>query len=143
VNAQDRSQLPHDYCPINVQLVEYRVGALEEAIKQISMAVKTIAENTSQIASLEQRHSETREALERAFKAVSESNKRHESLASRVIEIEMKKASCADVKELADRVTDIETALPSLKKSSRWFDAGIIGLVGLVLILAIKASLKI
>lgn len=113
---------PHDYCPINAQVIEYRVGALEEAIKQISLAVKIIAENTSQIASLEQRHAETREGLERAFNAVAKSDERHEKLSGRVMEI--------------------EKAMPSIKESSRWIRLGVISLVGLVLVSAFKAVFK-
>lgn len=98
------------------EVLEYRVGALEEATREISIAVKTIAENTTQIALLEERHSETRVAMARAFK---------------------------DLGVLNNRVAAIETTLPSLKKTSNWFDKAVLGLLGLVLLAVVKGWLKL
>ena len=103
-------------CPLNAQVLEFRVGALEEATREISQAVKTIAENTTQIALLEERHSETREAMGRAFK---------------------------DLGTLNNRVSAIEASLPSLKKSSKWFDTSVLCLLGLVLAAVVKGWLHI
>lgn len=105
-----------EHCPLNAQVLEFRVGALEEATREISQAVKTIAENTTQIALLEERHSETREAMGRAFK---------------------------DLGTLNNRVAAIETTLPSLKKTSHWFDTAVLALLGLVLAAMLKGWLKL
>lgn len=133
----------HLHCPIDAKLIEYRVGAVEKAVEQISVAVKIIAESTSQIVSLEQRHAETREGLERAFKAVSVSDSKREKLSDRIQELELNKADDSDVRSLSGRVATIETALPSLKESSSWIRAGMLSLVGLVLFAAIKLSLNL
>lgn len=108
-------------CPLNAQVIEYRVGALEEAIKQISLAVKTIAENTSQIASLELLHAETQNALKRAFDEMARIEERRETLAG--------------------RVATIETELPLLKETSRWIKGGIVTVAAVVILSAIKMSL--
>lgn len=119
--AHEQDQLHRPTCPINAQVIEYRVGALEEAIRQISLAVKTIAENTSQIASLELLHAETQNALKRAFDEMKLIEGRRE--------------------KVDERVQAIERDLPSLKESSRWIKSGVVVIAGAVIIAAIKISL--
>lgn len=85
-------------------LTQYRLGMIEKTLQAIS-------ENLHQLAALEQKHIETREALGRAFKSIEGQDQR-----LRVIEMEM----------------------PTLRLVRKWVLAGAVGLISLVLIEVLK-----
>lgn len=80
------------------QLTQYRLGMIEETLK-------AMRENLVQLTALEQKHVETREALERAFKEIKANDER-----MRVIEVEM----------------------PTLKLVRGWVIAGVLGCAALL-----------
>jgi len=113
-------------CPYNAEVIEYRIEALETAIGEISRAVQSIAETTAKIARLEERHTETRAALERAFGAITKTrDELHE--AERRVE---------------NRLSKLEKDMPAVKETSTWVKSGVLVLVGVVLLASIKLSLK-
>lgn len=84
--------------PPNHELTQYRLATIEETLASISDTLR-------QLTALEQKHLETRQALERAFSMIAEQDKR-----MRVIEIEM----------------------PTLKLVRTWVIAGVIGCTSLL-----------
>lgn len=88
------------------EVIGYRVGKLETAIE-------TIAESLQTLTRLEIHHSETRESLERAFKAIEENRKAYE-------------LSCDKVDQ---RLRGVELQMPILKMTSRWIIGGTISIV--------------
>ena len=103
---------PLPECPINPELIEHRVGAVERAVESIAESVRVIADSTSKIVRLEERHDETREGLNRAFSETRD----------------MK----SDADKVDDRVRVIEVEMPSLKEVKAQINRAVWGLVGLV-----------
>jgi hypothetical protein len=89
------------------QLIHYRLELLERAVGDISGALNGIKDSLQQLAVLETRHMETREALERAFSLITNNDK---------------------------RIAAIEKTLPVLKLTSGWVRTGVIGVCALVLL---------
>lgn len=79
-------------------LTQYRLEMIENALRSIS-------ETLAKLATLEQKHIETREAIERAFDAIADKDK---------------------------RLRDIETEMPMLKMVKGWVITGVIGIIGLL-----------
>lgn len=79
-------------------LTQYRLGMIEKTLQAIS-------ENLERLAALEQKHLETREALNRAFDAI---------------------------KGNEDRVRKIELELPTLKLVRGWVIGGMVGCASLL-----------
>ena len=88
-------------------IVEHRLGQLEGAIKDIREALTGINASLVTLTRLEVRHAETRDAMTRAHQ--------------RIDDIEVK-------------LDEIMQAMPVLKLTSHWVKAGVIGIVGLVLL---------
>lgn len=80
------------------KLTDYRLATVEDA-------VKSIAENLTQLTALEQKHIETREALGRAF---------------------------SELKDHDVRIKAVEIEMPTLKLTRGWVITGVIGIVTLV-----------
>lgn len=96
------------------KMIEFRVGSLESAVKDIRDAVNTIAKNSDIITRLETHHEETRDALTRAFKDIETNRTDYEK-------------SC---KEVDERLRPIEMQMPLLKLTSRWIIGGVVTVVG-------------
>lgn len=93
-------------------LIEHRLSAVERAVEKIAEAVQVIAMNTTQIAQLEVRHTETRDGLTRAFD-------------------EIEKLQAGDVKA-DERLKLIEVEMPGLKETRNWVTRAMVGVVGFV-----------
>jgi chromosome segregation ATPase len=127
----------------DVQVLTHRVTALEdtlgEVMREIRDGIKEIATNTGKLTILEERHSETRDALARAFAEISRVQESkcdvdrctaaHQSLEDRAIKAEA-------------RISAIETVMPGLKELRTWVltIAGIIimAVVGALIALVVK-----
>lgn len=81
--------------PTSETLVDYRLAQLERAVTKL-------VEQNAQIIAIEQRHIETREALDRAFKAI---------------------------KDADTRVRTIETEMPTLRLVRGWVIAGMLAVI--------------
>lgn len=92
--------------------VAFRLGAVERAVEKIAEAVQEIAHSTTQIARLEERHAETRDAMERAFVEIRESK--------------------ANQVKLDERIRLIEIEIPSLMEIRTQINRAVWGLTGLV-----------
>ncbi len=79
-------------------LTQYRLGMIEETLKAIS-------ENLKQLAQLEQKHIETREALGRAFEQIEGHD---------------------------ERLRGVEQEMPTLKLIRGWVISGVLGIIGLL-----------
>lgn len=86
----------------------------------IEKTLQAISENLERLAALEQKHLETREALNRAFDAI------------KVTETEIKTAD--------ERVRKIELELPTLKLIRGWVIAGVVGCAGLLGVTVFKLA---
>lgn len=96
------------------ELTEYRIKLLEQAVQETSRILQSINSTLQTLATLEVRHTETREALQRAFDSIEKLDKRVESM---------------------------ESKMPVLILTSNWVRVGVIGLVGLVGVAVIKLIL--
>lgn len=81
-----------------VELTQYRLTMIENTLKVIS-------ENLERLAALEQKHLETREALNRAFSSIG---------------------------KVDERLRVIEMEIPTLKMVSKWVVAGVLGIVSML-----------
>lgn len=99
-------------CPLNPAVTEFRINSLESAVGKIADAVQEIAQNTTQIAQLEVRHSETRDGLTRAFGE---------------IEKLQKKDTDADT-----RLKAIEVEMPGLKETRGWVTRAMLAIIAVV-----------
>lgn len=91
---------------------EYRLTAVERAIGEMGRATDKIADALEAIARLEERHSETREAIGRAFREVAD----------------MKR----DASDARLALESLKGQIAPLQESRRWMIAGMLGVVGLV-----------
>lgn len=87
-------------------LVNYRLGKLEEAVTSL------VTQNAQMIA-IEQRHLETREAMDRAFKAIKEHDAKHQTAFQGV----------------DTRVRTIETEMPTMRLVRGWVIAGMLAVI--------------
>ena len=92
-------------------ILEFRVANLEGAVDEIRGAVKSIDSSLRVLTRLEERHQETRESLERAFKSLSD----HET-----------------------RLREIEKDQPTMKMTRNWVITGVIAMIGMVTISTTK-----
>lgn len=93
-----------DECPGNDVLFS-RVSNLEDVVDEVKNAVKSIDQSLRTLASLEVKHEETRNGLNRAFGSISD----HET-----------------------RMRTIETEMPTLKLVRGWVIAGVLGIMGIL-----------
>lgn len=92
------------------KVLEFRLESLERAVDEINHAIKSIDQSLRMLATLEVRHSETRDALSRAF---------------------------ASLTKIEDRLAIIERDLPMLREARGWLIAGaasVVAAVGLAVI---------
>jgi hypothetical protein len=99
-------------CPLNPQVTEFRITSLEQAVTKIADAVSEIAANTTQIAKLEIRHTETRDGLDRAFQEIRNLQ--------------------AEDKVTDSRLKVIEIEMPGLKETRGWVTRAMLGIVAFV-----------
>lgn len=91
---------PNPY-PVPVQpdaLTAYRLEMIEKTLASMSDSVR-------QLVSLEQKHIETRQAIERAF---------------------------SELKEQDTRIREVEQEMPTLKLTRGWIIAGVLGVFGVL-----------
>lgn len=84
--------------PPTQDLTQYRLEMIEQTLKAIS-------DNLTKLAALEQKHIETRDAVERAFDCIAT----HDT-----------------------RIRAIETEMPTLKLTRGWILSGLVGIVSLL-----------
>lgn len=93
---------PQHHAPLaNAQpdaLIDYRLNMMEKSLASISDSLR-------QLASLEQKHAETREAITRAFNQLDSHN---------------------------IRIREVELELPTLKMVRGWIIAGVLGVFGML-----------
>lgn len=87
---------------ISREALSWRVRHLEHAVDEIRDATKQIAEAMQTLAVLEERHAQTRDALERAFGALES----HE-----------------------DRLRKIENRVPEFRRTVGWVNGAVIAIV--------------
>lgn len=97
-------------------VIELRVSNLESTVNEIREAVKSIDRSMQTFARLEVHHSETRDALGRAFAEIEE----------------LKKEQREYLKDHETRIRMIEQEMPTTKLVRGWIIAGVIGLVAIV-----------
>lgn len=92
--------------------VEHAIGVVQGAVGEMRDAVSQIADAVTKIARLEERHSETREGLGRAFRRIEEMEKEQ-----------------SDQAILIERING---QLAPLQETRKWVVGGIISIVGIV-----------
>jgi hypothetical protein len=112
--------------PENHELVAHRLANLERNTAEMAVAVKSMAESLSILATLEVKHEETREALGRCF-----------------TEIKNSKAEQAVVnKDIETRTKAIEVEMPMTKMVRGWNIAGVTGVFVLVALAIVALVIK-
>jgi len=91
--------------PEKNDVIEYRLGTLEASVTEIKSAVSSIDKSLQKLTSLEERHQETRDALNRAFTQIED----HEV-----------------------RIRHVEKSEPITRLVRNWIIAGMTGLVALL-----------
>lgn len=81
-----------------IELTQYRLQMIEETLK-------AIRDNLGTLAALEQKHLQTREALERAFSSIG---------------------------KIDERVRNIEREIPTLTLVRKWVIGGMVGIISLL-----------
>lgn len=107
-------------------VTDLRLSMLEEAYQEVKQAVKSIAVSLSTLTTLEVRHAETRESLNRAFSQM-EMNR-----------LEQKEKNS----DYEKRLRAIEEQMPTMKLIRNWVVSGVLGTVGIVGIAAIVLVIK-
>jgi len=92
-------------------VIECRLGTLEASVTEIKSAVSSIDKSLQKLTSLEERHQETRDALNRAFTQIED----HEV-----------------------RIRHVEKEAPVTKLVRNWIIAGITGLIGMVALVLVS-----
>ncbi len=85
-------------------LTQYRLGMIEKTLE-------AIRDNLTQLAQLEQKHIETREALGRAFEQINSHD---------------------------ERIRGVEQEMPTLKMIRGWVISGVLGIIGLLAVTVFK-----
>lgn len=93
------------------RVIAYRLNLLENAVLETTRALTGINVSLQTLATLEVRHTETRDALTRAFNKLDDHEK---------------------------RIASVELKMPVLSLTSQWVRAGVLGLFALVAIAVIK-----
>lgn len=91
---------------------DIRLLALEKGLERNTAALDKISEAINRFSLLEERHLETRGALERAFQAIEKQEKWQD--------------------ETDKRLTAIEIAMPQLKETRKWVVMGILAGVSMI-----------
>jgi len=107
-------------------VTDLRLNMLEEAYQEVKLAVKSIAVSLNTLTTLEVRHAETRESLNRAFSQM-ESNR-----------LEQKEKN-ADYEK---RLRAIEEQMPTIKMIRNWVVTGVLGTVSIIGVAAIVLVMK-
>ncbi|CAN7307141.1 hypothetical protein LJR296_001450 [Cupriavidus necator] len=87
-------------------LIDYRLSQMERAVTKL-------VEQNATIIAMEQRHLETREALERAFKAIKDNDAKHQEA----------------IRGVDTRVRNIEVEMQSLRMVRGWVITGVLAVV--------------
>jgi hypothetical protein len=95
-----------------------RLESVEKLMDKLAGAVEVISESITKLVGLEQAHTETRSALERAFK-------------------EIEKLQLED-KAINDKIVAIQIQLPLIAEGVTWIKRGVISTVGVVLLAGAK-----
>lgn len=88
-----------------IALLERDRDELKEAVMSLRDSQASISQSLSRLVALEERHIETRDAIGRAFK---------------------------HIEKIADRLLEIEKAMPGLKEARAWIISGVLAVVGMV-----------
>lgn len=112
--------------PNNDEIIAFRLASLEKITSEMAIAVKSIAESLTTMVRLEVKHEETREALERAFTAIT-----NHRIAQDVVN-----------KDIEMRSRAIETEMPTMKLTRGWAITGATSAVGILFVAIIGLVLK-
>lgn len=95
-----------------METTEFRLSAVERAVGDIRTAIDRIADAMAQIARLEEKHTETRDAIGRAFSEIGELKR--------------------ETAHVRMELVAIRGELKPLQESRSWINAAMLGIVALV-----------
>lgn len=117
--------------PPDENIIDFRLTGIEAALARMSASMEKLVV-------LEQKHSETREALTRAFAAIESQEAR-----LRVLETDQQVLGASShCRSHSERLTAIENEMPTLKLVRKWVISGVVGSIGL-LIVAVAVLVKL
>ena len=85
-------------------------------LQRIESTLETVSDNLRQLTQLEIKHSETREALGRAFEELASQSK---------------------------RIKDMELEMPTMRLTRGWIIAGVIGVISIVGVAALRIAISL
>ncbi len=100
--------------------VSERVTALEVVVQEVKIAVQSIDSSLKILAALEVKHEETRNGLNRAFQEIED----HEG---RIRAMELSAPKKGD-----ERISSIESEMPTLKLVRGWVITGVLGILSIL-----------
>lgn len=95
-----------------VAFLQGQTACIATDMAEVKKAVNSIAESLSKLAALEERHNASNEAISRAFEEIAETKE--------------------TIKNISDKVHNIEVDMPILKLAKEWVFKGVLVMAGVV-----------
>lgn len=118
---------------VRIELLTHHIQQIREGVTEMKDAMREMAAAINRLAVIEERQNQDRAALERAFNAISDVNKKHDYTTTRVMEI---------VEKIEARMRAVEMAQPLQNKTAEWVERAVLAAAAAaVMLVAGKAGL--
>ena len=101
---------------VRIERLTHHMQRIREGVAEMKDAMREMAAAVNRLAVIEERQNQDRAALERAFNAISDVNKKHDQTTTRVMEI---------VEKIEGRMRALELAQPLQNKTAEWIEKAI------------------
>ena len=101
---------------VRIERLTHHMQRIREGVAEMKDAMREMAAAINRLAVIEERQNQDRAALERAFNAISDVNKKHDQTTTRVMEI---------VEKIEGRMRALELAQPLQNKTAEWIEKAI------------------
>lgn len=101
---------------VRIERLTHHMQRIREGVAEMKDAMREMAAAINRLAVIEERQNQDRAALERAFNAISDVNKKHDHTTTRVMEI---------VEKIEARMRALEMAQPLQNKTAEWVEKAI------------------
>ena len=94
---------------VRIERLTHHMQRIREGVSEMKEAMKEMAAAINRLAVIEERQNQDRQALERAFNAISDMTKKHDQSVARVMEL---------VEKMEERLRQLEMAAPVNKDTT-------------------------